>query len=619
MRGVVQNISCNSANFLHVHCDAGSEVGNRNLPVGVAGKFAVFRSNNRAAAVFQKDRNAGDGLRGPFFVNLNDERLFWSIAESHSLGITGVDRDSLRFRIEDISLRRFCFRHHIGSGQESGDGEASVFIRPIDSVGRGISSVLIHRCSLGRGNFKLRAGERFFCQAVQRDQRQTASGYIPERQFIGFAAAKLNILRSPVKNITVHGPNLPDFDNRTGHQIADYDVSGSVRFINAVRVPDHFSAAVHDLKRDAGQRIAVCACHKAVDCQLYRGNVIERQLLRVAGLNPDSLRGVVQNISCNSANFLHVHCDAGSEVGNRNLPIGVADKFAVLRPNNRAAATFQKERNAGDGLCGSLFINLNGERLRGHVAKRQRLGVIGVDCDSLRFRAEDVSLRRFRFFHPVDAGVQIQKPDFSVFICPIDPACGGLALVLVCGFALRRGNFELRAGKFFSCQTVGLDNGKRTLRGVIKYHGLRPAALDLHSLGRGIQHKAGGGFCLPDCDAHAGGQVLQKNLTAAVCHKIAVGSPQRFSIRIGNMEGHTGNGRGAVGDILLHHKPLRGDIVEVQRLRFPGANPDRFGRGVQHIPVSGADFFCGNRRAGNQSRQKNLAMFIGLILAVGFA
>ena len=213
-----------------------------------------------------------------------------------------------------------------------------------------------------------------------------------------------------------------------------------------------------------------------------RRDVEEREFLRVAGLNLNRLRGVVQDIPGDSPNFIRNNGYAGSEAGNHNLTVVVRHIFAAIRSDERAAAVFQQKRDSGNRLCRSVFIDLNCQRLFRNITENDGLRVVGFDFHRPRFRVQDITVRNFRFRDGINSRLDFRQSDLTVFVRAVNSVAGCFALIGIQRFAVRGCNPKLHAGDKPFRHAVPRFQDKRAFRGVIKYERLGVAVADCDGL-----------------------------------------------------------------------------------------------------------------------------------------
>ena len=154
-RRSVRDITDRGADFFYCDTDAGNKTGNRDPPVFIGDKFAVGIADRLSVLIRHEKRGSGNRRCRIRDENLRVERLCGSVAERQSPRVVGVDRDGLRFAVQNISVRGFDFRHDIRAGIESGNRELSVFIRPVNAVRGSPALIGVHSLAFRRRDFEL--------------------------------------------------------------------------------------------------------------------------------------------------------------------------------------------------------------------------------------------------------------------------------------------------------------------------------------------------------------------------------------------------------------------------------------------------------------------------------
>ena len=187
---------------------------------------------------------------------MNRQGTFRGIAESERLRVAGIDRDRLRLRLQNVTVRGLCLGHDIRAGGQLFQHDLTVAVCLIDAVGAGQALVVRGQFAVGGGDLELRAGQRLAGGAVDLLHDQAALGRVAKLQSDRFVGFNLHRLRRIVENITGNGARFLYHHGLSRLQIVDEDAARVVGGVLSVAVPNHSAVAVGDKELHAGERRA---------------------------------------------------------------------------------------------------------------------------------------------------------------------------------------------------------------------------------------------------------------------------------------------------------------------------------------------------------------------------
>ena len=358
-------------------------------------------------------RRAGHGI-----AFLDQQAALAGIAEGQRLRIVGVHADGLRSGGQNITVRRFDLRHHIGIRLQTGQKDLAVAVRNIATVAGGSPPVARHIFAGRILDLEDCAGQRLFRLHVDLVDDQGPVGRIAKLQRDRLARADLDGLRRRVHDITVFGLRLLHDQRGGGKEILNEDGTSAVRDIFAVGVPDKRAFAVRHEKFHIGQGLVGDGVDLADEDRAF-GRVSKVQLDHVRLLSADvrGLRGRVDHMAAVALQLL----DRVGALGQPGHGKAAVDRGAIGADHGAAAAggvaeLFDLEDRAADCLAADGVVLVDHQRRQRNVAEGQHLVFAAADIDLLRGLTNGVAGDGLQLRNGVPAVRQIGQMELAVFI-----------------------------------------------------------------------------------------------------------------------------------------------------------------------------------------------------------
>ena len=349
-------------------------------------------------------------------------------AAVHGVGAV-FDSDRLGRGVENIAGRHLRLgHHHSAAGDEAGDRHRAVLA----------GGVAAQHSAVAVLDREFRTGNRLSGDRVQLGQGQTAQGFIQEGK--GLRVQRIHRDRLGLGRLVdnIAGSRLGFLDHYGSGDAIDADfalVIGGVEAVAAqmtVVVINVAAVGVGDLELRAGDQSAVHAVFLLND-QSPGPLVPERELLHMARLDFDVLRGPIQNETIYSFDLAGNHGGAGFNTCQDNLTGFVGVVEAVIRPDCGPSAVHHPEGHAGQRLIlGPLNKFPNNQRCGGGVVKIDSLRIVGIDNHGLRPRVgvDAVAGDRLQFRHHYSAD-HTGEDDLPVPVGVVDAVGRDLSVLVV--------------------------------------------------------------------------------------------------------------------------------------------------------------------------------------------
>ena len=340
--------------------------------------------------------------------------------------------------------------------------------------------------------------------------------------------------------------------------------------------------AVHapDFKRSVGNTLAL-VCGVYLDkLQTALGGIEKGERLRRSALDEDALRGGVENVAAGSLDLFRRDGHTRRKAAQNNAPVAISGVFAVVRPDHRAGAVRDEERNTRNRRSCAGDVLLQGKRLRGAVIKCEHLFVAAFERDGLRLTVQQIPVRSPDFLCcDGRTRLQIAQNDLTVFVRDV------LSVRRADRRAATVGDKETDAFDRCGGALDELLNDKDAKRLVIEGHGIavcrraagggesrryglaRRAAADHDGLRRTVERVALGGLDFAGDQRHSRREAGQHDAARFVGDVFAVGTADRSAGGVGHKEGHAGNRGGRAIRVLLNDGALLRRIRKHDSLR----------------------------------------------------